>query len=63
MCKIKTESLVFRNDADVITVVTDGKKTAMYGPKGRKFFPSLLQAIACAESHGYHIEPQEGWES
>lgn len=61
MCKIKTESLVFRNEADVITVVTDGNKTAMYGPKGRKFFPSLLSAVAVAESHGFHLCPDEGW--
>lgn len=61
MCKIKTELFVFRNDADVITVVTDGKKTAMYGPKGRKFFPSVLSAVAVAESHGYHLCSEEGW--
>lgn len=61
MCNFKTETLVFRNDYDVITVVTDGKKTAMYGPKGRKFFPSVLSAVAVTEAHGYHLCPEEGW--
>lgn len=61
MCNKKPESLVFRNEADVITVVTDGDKTAMYGPKGRKFFPSLLSAVAVAESHGFHLSIDEGW--
>lgn len=61
MCNNNIETLVFRNQADVATVVTDGNKTAVYGPKGRKFFPTLLQAITFTESHGYHIEPEEGW--
>lgn len=62
MCNNNIETLVFRNQASVATVVTNGQKTAVYGPKGRKFFPTLLQAIAFTEAHGYHIETEEGWD-
>lgn len=49
---------VYRRDKDgiEISIVTNDIIVAMYGPKGRKFFPTLIDAQMCAEKHGFEPE-------
>ena len=42
-----------RDDGTTITIVHNEFIVAMYGPKGRKFFPSLQKALMCASEHGF----------
>lgn len=46
---------VYRRPQDgiEITIVHNDFMTAMYGPKGRKFFSSLNRALMCAQEHGF----------
>ena len=46
---------VYRRPSDgiTITIVSNVYMTAMYGPRGRKFFPTLNRALMCAREHGF----------
>lgn len=46
---------VYRREADrtEISIIKSPSMVAMYGPKGRKFFSSLIAAQLCAERHGF----------
>lgn len=52
--------LYYHRDEDNIdiTIVYNDFVTAMYGPKGRKFFDTLGSAIACAMYHGFTIQAE-----
>lgn len=56
-----TETLILRRGNEWATVVSDGDKVAMYGSRGRKFYKSMLAAVAVAEAHGFAISTEEGW--
>lgn len=41
------------SDGTTISIVSNAFMTAMYGPRGRKFFTSLSRALMCAREHGF----------
>lgn len=40
----------------VACIVTNGVQVAVYGDRGRKFYPRLSAAIGAVESRGYSID-------
>lgn len=58
----EVQTLVFRKTDTWAAVVTDGATTAMYGPKGRKYYASVKAAIAVLMAHGFSISMEEGWQ-
>lgn len=52
-------ALVFQKGPHIRTIVTDGRKVAIYKPNGRTFVRSLGMAIAHLECHGFRINMQE----
>lgn len=43
-------------DGVEITIIKSTTLVVMYGPKGRKFFNSLIEAQTCAEQNGFKIQ-------
>lgn len=52
-------ALVFQKGPHIRTIVTDGRKVAIYKPNGRTFVRSMGMAIAHLECKGYRINMQE----
>ena len=44
------------DDGVEISIIKSTTLVVMYGPKGRKFFNSLIEAQMCAEKTGFKIQ-------
>ena len=43
-------------DGVEISIIKSTTLVVMYGPKGRKFFNSLIEAQICAENNGFQLQ-------